>query len=63
MIICHCAGLTDRDIARVVAEGARTVGDITRRCGAGRNCAPCRAELEQMLAGDCPGECGVEAAA
>ncbi len=63
MIICHCAGITDRDIAELVEQGATTLGEITRRCGAGRNCAPCRAELRDILAGACAGGCSVDAAA
>jgi bacterioferritin-associated ferredoxin len=53
MIVCHCTGVTDRDIARLVEEGATTVREITRRCGAGRTCAPCRAGLQELLA-TCP---------
>ena len=63
MIICHCAGVTDRDIAELVDQGVTTVGEITRRCGAGRCCAPCRAELKQILGVACSGEPLVEAAA
>ena len=62
MIVCHCAEVTDRDIARLIDEGATTVGDIIRRCGAGRNCGPCRAELADMLSSACSG-CVVGAAA
>ena len=63
MIVCHCAGVTDRDIARLVEQGATTLGDITRNCGAGRNCAPCRAVLQEMLCEACPNTSLVEAAA
>ncbi len=50
MIICQCTGVTDRQIARMIEEGATTVGDIARRCGAGRCCAPCRVEIAEMIA-------------
>jgi len=61
MIVCHCAGVTDRDIARLVEQGATTVREITRQCGAGMHCAPCRSQLREML---CTVECpAVEAAA
>lgn len=63
MIVCHCAGVTDRDIAQLVEEGATTVGEITRRCGAGRHCAPCRAELKGILATACSDDVLVEVAA
>ena len=62
MIVCHCAEVTDRDIAQLIEEGATTIGEIIRRCGAGRNCAPCRAELKGMLSDACAG-CVVGAAA
>lgn len=54
MIVCHCTGMTDRDIHRLIADGATTVSEITRRCGAGRTCPPCRAELSGILAEACP---------
>lgn len=64
MIVCHCTGVTDRDIHRMVADGATTVNEITRRCGAGRTCPPCRAGLTEILAEACPfqRECLVQAA-
>jgi bacterioferritin-associated ferredoxin len=61
MIVCHCAGVTDRDIARLVEEGATTIREIARRCGAGRSCAPCRLSLQEMLAASAS-DCAVEAA-
>ncbi len=49
MILCHCAAVTDRTVARIIEEGARSVADVTRRCGAGRCCASCREEIAAML--------------
>jgi bacterioferritin-associated ferredoxin len=49
MIVCHCAGVTDRTITEVVHAGATTVEDIVRRTGAGRCCAPCRDEIRALL--------------
>ena len=48
MIFCQCAGVTDATIRKLIAEGARSVADITRSCGAGR-CPPCRKEIKAML--------------
>lgn len=62
MIVCHCAGVTDRDIAQLVAEGAVTVREITQRCGAGRTCSPCRTHLEEILSEACA-SCPARAAA
>lgn len=49
MIICQCAGMTDRAIGELIRSGAGTVQDIVRRTGAGRCCAPCREEIRRLL--------------
>ena len=49
MIFCHCAGVTDNTIARVIEAGATSVDEIVRCCGAGRYCDPCREELAALL--------------
>ena len=49
MIFCHCASVTDATNNRLIAEGARTVKEITQRSGAGRCCKPCRKELSSLL--------------
>jgi len=49
MIVCNCAAVTDSTIQRLIGEGARSVAEIARRCGAGRRCAPCRDEIGAML--------------
>jgi len=49
MIVCHCAGVTDTAIQQLIASGARSVKEIVRETGAGRCCAPCRAEIASLL--------------
>jgi len=49
MIICHCTGVTDCAIRKMVREGATTAEDIARRSGAGGCCAPCRDEIAQLV--------------
>lgn len=49
MILCHCAAVSEKTVERLIDEGARSVAEIVRRCGAGRRCAPCRAEIATML--------------
>ena len=49
MIVCHCVGVTDCTIKRLIEGGASTLGEITRLSGAGRCCAPCRDEIATML--------------
>jgi bacterioferritin-associated ferredoxin len=53
MIVCHCAGVTDSAIARVIEEGAASIADVTRLTGAGRCCAPCRQEIATLLSTKC----------
>ncbi|MGH6629157.1 MAG: (2Fe-2S)-binding protein [Burkholderiales bacterium] len=49
MILCQCSGVSDATVARLIKEGAATLGAITRRCGAGRYCPPCRNAITSML--------------
>ena len=49
MIVCHCKGVSDCTIRMLIAAGAASVGEITRQCGAGECCAPCREEIAEML--------------
>lgn len=49
MIVCHCMGVTDGTIRNLIEAGAASVGEITRRCGAGRCCQPCREEIASLL--------------
>jgi bacterioferritin-associated ferredoxin len=49
MILCQCTGVTDATIKKLIENGASSVPEITRRCGAGRCCACCRAEIAALL--------------
>ena len=49
MIVCHCKGLTDRDIRAAVLEGALTRNDVERACRAGSECGGCRPLIEQII--------------
>ena len=49
MIVCHCHGLTDREVRSAVRHGARTVSDVSRRCGAGSACGGCRPTIEFLV--------------
>ena len=66
MIVCFCHPTSDRDVDAVIDEGARTVEDIGRRCGAGTGCGSCvedlRERLSQRGAGGCPRDCDREPA-
>ena len=49
MIVCLCHPTSDRDLEAVIDDGARTVEEIGRRCGAGTGCGACREELRDRL--------------
>lgn len=49
MIICICRGKSDREISRVIDNGATTVRDL-QRCGIGDQCGSCHVSLRGMLA-------------
>ena len=49
MLVCHCKGLTDRDVRRAIESGACTRRDVVRRCGAGSVCGGCRPLIDELL--------------
>jgi bacterioferritin-associated ferredoxin len=50
VIVCHCTGITDRDIRSLVREGrANTVLEIGRDCSAGAGCGGCRLAIAQIV--------------
>lgn len=49
LIVCHCQGVSDRSIRQAVREGARTVGQVSRACRAGRSCGGCRPAICEIL--------------
>jgi bacterioferritin-associated ferredoxin len=61
MIVCMCHPTSDRDVDAIIDDGARTVEEIGRRCGAGTGCGACVGELRERLsakgAGGCSRDC------
>jgi bacterioferritin-associated ferredoxin len=51
MLVCHCKGLSDRDIRRTIETGARTAREVARECGAGSVCGGCRPVIHDLLDG------------
>ncbi|MCP5181956.1 MAG: (2Fe-2S)-binding protein [Pseudomonadales bacterium] len=49
MIVCVCRNVSDRDIRRAIAEGARSVTDIADALDAGTCCGLCRETTEELL--------------
>ena len=48
MIVCLCAGVNERTIEGLVAEGVVGADALGQACDAGRHCGSCRADLERL---------------
>jgi bacterioferritin-associated ferredoxin len=63
MIVCACHPTSDRDVEAIIDDGARSVEEIGRRCGAGTSCGSCIEELRERLsargANGCHRDCGM----
>jgi bacterioferritin-associated ferredoxin len=49
MIVCQCAGVSDRTIVRLVQAGATTLDQVARRTGAATCCGSCREFVEIII--------------
>lgn len=49
MLVCHCRGVSDRQIKRAVRNGACSVRQVARETGAGMRCGGCRTNVTQIL--------------
>jgi bacterioferritin-associated ferredoxin len=49
MIVCHCHGVTDREIRAAVHCGARHCADVADTCGAGSGCGGCRSLVADIV--------------
>jgi bacterioferritin-associated ferredoxin len=49
MYVCICKGVTLKTIREVVAQGASTVDEVERRCGAGGDCGSCRDAIAEII--------------
>ncbi len=49
MLVCHCNGVSDRTVRRVVREGALTVAEVGRTCGAGTCCQGCSSTIGRII--------------
>ncbi len=56
MIFCHCAVVSDRAVATAVEAGARTVAQVCRATGAGRDCGSCVFALKSLICQSEPAE-------
>ena len=49
MIVCHCKGITEREIRSAVRNGATTHRQVTRACQAGRSCGGCHPVIREII--------------
>ncbi len=49
MIVCVCAGVSERKLRAVIEDGATTVKEVARQCGAGAGCGACKPLIRECL--------------
>jgi len=49
MLVCHCKGLSEREIDHAIRAGAATPCDVARSCGAGSVCGGCLPVIDELL--------------
>ena len=49
VIVCHCQGISERTIRKTVREGASSVRQVARSCGAARMCGGCRPAVRKLV--------------
>ncbi len=49
VIVCHCATVTDGDVAEALEDGARRLCEVCRRTGAAQQCGGCIVAVRQAV--------------
>jgi bacterioferritin-associated ferredoxin len=49
MIVCLCKGVSCGTVRQVIGEGAMTVEEVGRACGAGTDCGGCQGAIEDLI--------------
>jgi bacterioferritin-associated ferredoxin len=49
VIVCHCRRITDRQIRKMVQNGATSVGQVARACGAATGCGGCATIVHEIV--------------
>jgi bacterioferritin-associated ferredoxin len=49
MVVCHCRGVTDRQVRAAIDDGARTLAQVGLRCGAAQRCGGCTFAVADLL--------------
>ena len=56
MLVCHCNGVSDRTIRKVVRNGATTARDVAETCGAGSCCGSCSDAVRKIIRAEAAAE-------
>ena len=49
MIVCVCKGVSDRDLAQAIGNGARSVEDVVQCTRAGSGCGSCHQAIQDAI--------------
>lgn len=49
MLVCHCRGISDRQIRRAIKDGATSAREVARETGAGMRCGGCRSNVKRVV--------------
>lgn len=49
MLVCHCNGVSDKTVRRAVRQGAQSVAEVGRACGAGTCCQGCSPMIHRII--------------
>ena len=49
MIVCHCHVVNDAAVTAAVDAGARTLSEVCRSTGAGRDCGACVFSVRRLV--------------
>ncbi|MEB2345066.1 MAG: (2Fe-2S)-binding protein [Deltaproteobacteria bacterium] len=52
VIVCHCRAKNDREIRRAVRNGAVTLQEVSRACGAASACGGCAGAVHEIIASE-----------
>ena len=59
MILCVCQSVTDREVDAAIREGARSLAEVSRACGAAADCGCCARMIEKRIDSVCPRDCSI----
>jgi len=57
MVLCVCQAVSDREVDAAIREGARSLAEVARVCGAGTDCGCCQTAIERRIEQACSGSC------